>query len=127
METTRIELEGDFVLAYKDLMRKTARAVQTAYRKYMKAKPVPLAEIENLDYEVDISAVDPDEIAEIIILNQVTEWSFGPVTKDTLDKMPNQKYLRLQKELDVLYKPVPLAAEGQNPASSPLSTASLYR
>jgi hypothetical protein len=115
MVTERIELgDGDYVLAFKDLLRKTARQVQQAYRKYMKprGKPVLLSEIGTADllndYEVDTASVDQYEITEIFILNQVTEWSYGAINHDTIENMPDVKYQLLQKELNRLYTPSPL-------------------
>ena len=117
--TTRIELgQGDYALAYRDLLRKTARQIQAVYRSHMEpcGKPLLLSEVQAgtsliNDFKVDIAKLDPDEIAEIFILNQVPEWSFGTVNKDTLDNIPAAKYELLKGELDRLYTPAPLAGK----------------
>lgn len=98
METVRIELGGgDYALADKDTLHKTTRALQRYFKPFLKA-----------DGQPDLALVDDDDVAQIFILNQVIELSFGLVTRETLDNMPAVKYDLLVKELNRLYQPAPL-------------------
>jgi hypothetical protein len=118
LETKRIELgDGDYAVAIKELLHRTSRQVQQYYRRFMKpmGKAVLLSDVQAgraallNDYEIDMASVDEDEVAEIFVLNQVTEWSFGAVTSETItsNNMPSSKYEALKKELNELYKPAP--------------------
>jgi hypothetical protein len=123
METVRIELPGNaYATAFKDVLRKTARLHEAELRKVMTpidatTGKVLLSELEaapqaqhKVDYKVDLLAIDQDKVNEIFILNQVAEWSFGPVDYDTLENLVSrEQYKALVKEFDRLYKPVPLA------------------
>jgi hypothetical protein len=111
----RIELDGDYALLWPEMRHKTTAALQRNLRKYMKprGKPILLSELTpetNLinDYEIDTASFDQHEQNDIKILNQVTEWSFGPVTQDVLDNLPTRQYDRLIAEVDKLYAEPPL-------------------
>ena len=86
-------------------------------------KPVLLSEMQAgtakllNDYQVDIEAMDDDAVAEIFILNQVTEWAFGNISHETIGNVPSSKIQMLVKELNELYKPSPLAVT--NSGNSP--------
>lgn len=124
LETVTIDIGGgDTATAYKDVLRITARLHEAELRKYMLTVKssdddglVALSELEKMetapkpDVMVDLSSIDNDAINEVFILNQVTEWTLGPVDKETLDrKMTREQYKRLVSALDEMYKPVPLA------------------
>ena len=125
LELVRIELPGgDYAMAYKDVLRKTARLHEAELRKYMTPKPeakttVMQSELEAnpaanlaIDYEVDLLAVEQnqDAINELYILHQVPEWSFGPVDAEVLEnRVTDAQYKALVKELNRLYKPSPLS------------------
>ena len=124
LETVNIELGGgDHAVVYKDVLRRTARLHEAELRKYMtpieavgedgKVKLSELEKMETLpdvDYIVNMTNVDNDAINELFIINQVVEWSIdGPVNHDTIDnKLTREQYKVLVKEMDELYKPVPL-------------------
>jgi len=116
LPTKRIELgDNDYALAIIPLLHKTSRQVQAYYRPFMKltGKPVLLSDVQagkaNVlnDYEIDLNAVDDDAVAQIFIMNQVTEWSFGDMNRETIDNIPEDKYKLLVQELNGLYKPAP--------------------
>lgn len=125
LETVKIELGGgDYAVVYKEVLRRTARLHEAELRKYMtplemigKDGKVKMSELEKMetlptvDYMVDMTNVDNDAINEIFIVNQVVEWTIdGPVDHDTIDsKLTREQYKVLVKEMDGLYRPVPLA------------------
>ena len=116
--TVRIELgAGDYALILKELRHKTSRLVKECLRKYLKprTKPVMLSEIQGDtkldDVEIDMDKFNTEETAEIILLNQVIEWSFGAVNQESLDNIPTLKYENLAMEVDKLYSSVPLAVK----------------
>jgi len=124
LQTVKVDLgNGDHATIYKDVLRVTARLHEAELRKYMtpvetfgKDGKILLSELEKMEtmpsteFLVDMTNIDNDAINEIFILNQVIEWSLGPVDKDTLDtRMTREQYKILVKEMDGLYKPIPLA------------------
>ena len=122
LQTVEIDLGGgESATVYKDVLRVTARLHEAELRKYMTLADesegkVRLSELEQMetmpgpDFIVDMTNVDNDAINEIFILNQVVGWTLGPVDKQTLDyAMTREQYKALVKEMDRLYKPVPLA------------------
>ena len=115
--------EGQWAHAYKERLRITVRLHQAEMMKCMvpidddvytdgKAQLSKLQELETMpkpNFLVNALLLDNDAINEIYILHQVKSWSFGPVDKQTLDKMPDRLYKELVEELDRLYKPIPLS------------------
>lgn len=122
LQTVDIDLGGgDQATVYKDVLRVTARLHEAELRKYMRPVEtfgqngkVLLSELEKLEtmpeIMVDMSNIDDDAINEIFILNQVVEWTLGPVDRETLDRaMTREQYKTLVREMDRLYTPAPLA------------------
>ncbi len=93
MDTVRIELEGDYAVVLKELKRGTAKQVRALARR---------------DNVTDLTKLDTDDMVEIVLLNQIIEWSFGAVTKESLDNMSDSKYQKLTAKVDKLYSSVPL-------------------
>jgi hypothetical protein len=127
LETVRIDLgDGDYALAFREVIRRTARLHEAELRKYMTMVETPeskakmlltdaekMETIPKAEFIIDREAViaHDDDINELYILNQVTEWSFGPVDHDTLDtKVTKRQYKTLVTEMDRLYSQVPLPA-----------------
>jgi len=126
LETVKIDLGGgDHAIVYKEVLRRTARLHEAELRKYMtplemigKDGKVKMSELEKMetlpavDYMVDMTNVDNDAINELFIVNQVVEWTIdGPVDHDTIDtKLTREQYKVLVKEMDRLYRPVPLVS-----------------
>ena len=116
MDTVRIELDGDYAIVLKEMKHKTSKLVMEMLRSCMPPSPelVPLATITDpskiADAMIDLNKVKAtgEQRAELILLNQAVEWSFGPVTQETLDNMSTAKYQKLAAEVDRLYT-VPLA------------------
>lgn len=142
LKTIRIDLgDGDYAEVYEKVLRVTARLHEAELKKYM--TPVlkdggslkmlaseldALADMPKLDYQVDLAAIDDNAVNELYIFNQVVSWSFGPVErgpdgsplnpeliKNTIDqKMTREQYKTLVREMDRLYKPLPLLKEGRD-------------
>jgi len=115
-----IELDGDWVALWPEMRHKTTAALQRNLRKYYKPKnkPVLLSELtpetnlqEITDFEIDMSRFDQHEQNEILLLNQVVEWSFGPVTAEVLGNISTLKYDGLMAEVEKLYAETPLPAK----------------
>lgn len=127
LETVTIDIGGgDSVVAYKDVLRVTARLHEAKLKEYMKPVgaqkgPVKMSELELMEtmpkteYTIDMDAIDNDAINELFIVNQVASWTIdGPVNHDTIEhKMTREQYKKLVKELDALYTPVPLAGSAK--------------
>jgi len=124
LQTVKVELGGgDTAIIYTDVLRITARLHEAELRKCMtlvdksgKGGKALLSELEQMetmpkaDFEIDMSKVDDDAINEIFVLNQVVKWTFGAVDHETLEtKVTREQYKALIKEMDRLYKPIPLA------------------
>lgn len=124
LETVKIDIGGgDTVTVYKEVLRVTARLHEAELKKCM--TPVEradgnggkmlLSDMERMetepkrDFLVDTDSIDNDAINLIYMLNQTEDWTLGPITAETVDRlMTRDQYKALVKELDVLYKPVPL-------------------
>jgi len=113
METIRIELDGDYAIVLKEMRHKTTKAVDGVLAKFGKTRNELITEIQKLQSEINPDI--PSDLApileantEVIILSQVTEWSFGSVSQESLDNIPVSKYQKLSVEVDKLYQPSPL-------------------
>lgn len=114
----RIELgDGDYAIVYPEMIHRTSRLLQKnilntlgadGYQKLqadLKAAP---------DYNAQkaiIAKVAVEGEQNIILLNQVSEWSFGAVTEQVLDTMPSRKFDLLATEVEKLYSQPPLAGK----------------
>jgi len=114
----RIELgDGDYVVVYNEMIHKTTRALNQLLRKSLgetgyQSLDEQLRNAVNEQDKRDILRKVPIEGEdEIILLNQVTEWSFGAVSQESLDNIPSVKYQRLTQEVDKLYSSIPLAVK----------------
>jgi hypothetical protein len=116
MDTIRIELGGDYAIVLKEMRHKTTREVSKVLRRYMTEKKLSIADLQKA---IESRDIDPEETTEIILLNQVTEWSFGAVTQETLDNITTEKYQNLTAEVDKLYSVSPLPVKNsQNEPSA---------
>ena len=126
LETVGIELGGGATATlFREVLWRTARLQEAELRKHMTLvdtaennTKILLSELEKAltapkpDYVVDLGSLEPDVINEIYILNQVVSWTFGPVDKATLyGKVTRDQYKTLVKEMDRLYKPIPLQSD----------------
>jgi hypothetical protein len=128
--TIRIELPGGaWATVYRDVLRRTARLQEAELRRHM----TPVAEMKGSekmllselrkgkeppkdgDYLVDFGSVDNEAISEAYILNQVKEWSLGPmpITSEDIGMMSGVQYKALVEEMDRLYKSPPLPKSGE--------------
>jgi len=127
LQTVRVELSnGGFAVLFKDVLRKTARLHEAELKKYMVpvetmadgSGKILISELQagkeppkKPDYLIDFNEIDPDSVNRIYLLNQVKEWSLGPVDANTVDNLlTDDDYKALVKEMDRLYKPSPLVA-----------------
>jgi hypothetical protein len=115
--TKRIQLGAElWADVYPERLRRTARLYDEEVRRtavtYEQAEVVELGQVAP-DMQLPIAKVDYTKLDQyaldaITVLNQVAEWSFGPVTYETLETMPEAAYKQLVEELDTLYAPSPL-------------------
>jgi hypothetical protein len=133
-KTERLDLgDGDFAVLFVELKHKTERAVGDLMRKFIKAPQgikIQIPEGENVakvaadltakaqekakimgELEIDFANADFSGAADIMILNQVKEWSFGDVTQAVLDEMPAKKRDQIARRFDVLF-PFPQGGGG---------------
>lgn len=119
MNKVRIDLDGgDYALVFEEMIHRTQRLIKEAnsralgmekFRELQKAlnnakNPEEAKQI----IEQAFAGIDNDsETEEIILLNQITEWSFGTVDKQTLEELPVTKYDKLLAEVNRLYTPRP--------------------
>ena len=119
LKKVRIELPGEtYAVVFKDILRKTARLHEEELKKAIKRPDDTLISLKELkpgtslpkpDIKLDWWDLDNGAINEIFILNQVAEWPFGPIDRDTLEmKVSKEQYEKLVEEMDRLYQPSPL-------------------
>ena len=119
LTTAVIDLgDGDTATVYVDVLRITARLHEAELHRHMSPvgkEKVLLSQLEsadvppNSDYTIDLAGINDDDINEIFILHQVKEWTLGPIDKHTLDYlMTKDQYRKLVREMDRLYRPLPL-------------------
>ena len=93
-EDFRINAFPKLTVLLAQMIHKTSRLVRAAFPDYKPDGTIPVWMLEKTN--------------EIIILNQMVEWSFGPVTQDTIDAMPSVKFDALVQEVDRIYGQAPL-------------------
>jgi hypothetical protein len=106
----------EYALFYQEFRHVTQREVNQLTRRFLKfsdgksptlvidgeGKP-NISGGQRIEVEVDLAAVDWDAVNDAIIVNQVKEWSFGTVSQETLDGLPETTRGRLVKEINRLY------------------------
>lgn len=120
METLKIELDSDWALMFTELRHGTSRKVQAVYEPYLNKKEVQeiLSKLNNGNTEEltklqdIIGAIPSINATDVMILNQVKEWSFGDISQEVLDDMPERKRSILSAKCDELYT-YPLAESGK--------------
>jgi hypothetical protein len=116
MDTVKLDLgDGDYAVLFKEIKHKTSKALQRLLR-----DSITPQEFAQLQLELR-KAKDNEEIKEILgrreidgddvvtLVNQAESWSFGTISKETIDNMPETKYQLLLTEVNKLYSQVPLA------------------
>jgi len=130
METVKVDLpDGNTAELYAEMKHKTQRAVEAMTRPYLtypegmgKLKvsqgedggPVEAkAAVKDLEVIVDLGRIDWTAVNEIIIVNQVTSWSFGEVTAEVLGEQSEAVFEALKVKVNELYRDsFPLAKSG---------------
>jgi hypothetical protein len=91
-ETYEVALpDGCKAEMYKYLLHGTQRAVSEITRKYLtitSPSPDSTDGASSNDVQIDLSSVDWEAVNDVIILRQVVRWSYGMITQDTLDSLP---------------------------------------
>ena len=135
IKTEKLDLgDGDFAVLMVELKHKTERAVGELMKKYIKvSQPIKIQIPDNGnvakaaadltvqaqaaqakvlgELEIDFANADFQGSADIMILYQVKEWSFGAVTQEVLDEMPARKRDVITKRFDDLF-PFPQGGGG---------------
>ena len=129
LETVTIDLgKGDTATVFRDVLRVTARLHQALLKRCLVPEgstgKVSLEEMGKMEtaprpkFMVDMTKLDDDEVNEVYVLNQVVEWTLGPVNRETLDrKMTREQYKTLVSEMDRIYRPVPFPPAGSGESS----------
>lgn len=97
-----------------------SRKIQMALRQFLKAEgPLKLAMGGNDagkvlgDVGLDWERFDPSKANDAMLLSCTTQWSFGPVTADVMDGIPEAYCERVLGRMNVLYGAAnPLSVEG---------------
>lgn len=110
METTQKDLpSGGRITCFEEMKHKTVRLIGIEVRKYFSQTKLSIpqdgrAPMISGGVDVDFSKIDFTAVNDIMILGQVTEWSFGPkVDQDTLDEMSEESYSEIREILDGMY------------------------
>jgi hypothetical protein len=122
--TVRIPLtNGRVAFVYREVLHKTYRQHEDILRRAMTATgdtTIKMSQVEDgkkmpkVDYVLDVSKLDMHEINELYILNQVAEWTYGPVTHEVVEaQLTRDDCIILIREMDRLYQPLPLASKGK--------------
>lgn len=53
--------------------------------------------------EIDWNKVDLHELNEIMVLSGTVGWSYGPVDRETLGNVPEERYMEVLQRVNVLY------------------------
>jgi len=121
IETKRFDLGGgDSAELYVELLHGTTRKVQAIYRPYLGRPEVqevlnsemPEDEKVRALYKLVGDSADIAGATDLLLLGQVKEWSFGPVTQENLDGITEKKREKLVLEANALYGDLPLPIGG---------------
>ena len=121
--TVKVELtNGRNAFVYREVLHKTYRQHEDILRRAMEPvgpTTIKMSDAEagkkmpKVDYVLDVSKLDMHEVNELYILNQVAEWTYGPVTREVIEnQLTRDDCLLLVREMDRLYQPIPLASRG---------------
>lgn len=115
-ETVKVKIGQEEVEFYKDLLHGTACEIQEVYRPYL-SNPNARAilqltdpdEIINKLHELVAGSADITKATDIMIVGQVKSWTFGEVSFDTLNHLPESIRESLAQEVNKLYSQLPLS------------------
>lgn len=119
IKTDRVDLgDGQFAEFFQELRHGTQKAVNLITRPFLnygKGKATisveaaddgndPKTKVEGVEkVEIDLGKVNWDEVNDAIIVGQVKTWSFGPVSQETLDSIPESVRAALVAECNKRY------------------------
>ncbi len=113
---------GRVAFVYREVLHRTYRQHEDILRRAMTPSgetTIKMSQLEagkkmpKVDYVLDVTKLDMNEINVLYILNQVAEWSYGPVTREVVEnQLTRDDCILLVREMDRLYQPIPLASRG---------------
>ncbi len=119
---------GRWAMIYREMLHKTFRQHQAVLQRYLVPTGNTVAKMSDIEagkkppkieYTIDFAKLDMYEINEIYLLNQVVEWSYGPVTRTIIEEqLTRDDYLILVGEMDRLYQPSPLQVKSNRPPAT---------
>lgn len=106
--------DGHHAVFYDELLHGTQKAVNLITRRFLKYPDGDTPKLVANDdgdlkvegattVNIDLALVKWDEVNDTIILGQVKEWSFGPVSQEVLDRLPERVRTWLVNETNSLY------------------------
>ena len=135
-ETEVIDLgDGHWTTMFKELKHGTERRVKEISRKFLKGKDGnnPSFDFKEEDgkpqatvtgsVEVDLEKFDATGATDLMILLQTVEWSFGEITQEVLDDLPERIHDKIDAAMKEMYVS-PLAVGGDNGSGKASSSPS---
>jgi hypothetical protein len=120
MDTVKVDLgDNEYALMYDEMRHGTSRKVQAVYEPYVNTEEAQEL-IKSLDNGAEgvadklhklVGSASSVMATDVMILGQVEEWSFGEISQEVLDNMPERKRRILSDKCDELYAR-PLAMSG---------------
>jgi hypothetical protein len=122
-DSIKVDLsDGHWALIAAEIKHRTQRLQTEVTRKAMKAtgglQPVVTlteelkASIRGGGLEIDMSEVDWTAVNDIMAVNQTVAWSFGPVTEEVYDNIPDRYTAELIEAMNGRYGLDPLPGTG---------------
>lgn len=92
------------------------RRVQEVVRGAILAQAGPVPDVGG-DVTIDWTKVDFALANDTLVLAATVDWSYGPVTRETMDGVPEEQYGIVLGRLNELHRSRPLAVPGRESAS----------
>ena len=121
MDTITIELgDGDSAELYAEMRHGTVRAVERIYRPHFSRpefqevlKIEAFEERQQALLPLMIGTEDMARATDIMLLSQIKAWTFGEVSQEVLDGIPERKHQLLVQEANRVYEaPLPATSAG---------------
>ena len=136
-ETEVIDLgDGHSTTMLKELKHGTERRIKEISRKFLRGKDGnnPSFDLKESDdgkqqgtmtgsVEVDLQKFDATSATDLMILLQTVEWSFGEITQEVLDDLPERIHDKIDAAMKDMYVS-PLAAGGGSGSAKASSSPS---
>ena len=104
MQTERIDLgDGDYAVLKKELTHRTSVLIQELVRQSIPDDT--LKAVKDVTEAQGLAGkLDNAKLENIILLNQITEWSFGSVNEQSLGEIFESKYIKLREQAVRMYE-----------------------